>query len=236
LLLPDMDSTMALAGVVGIAPALALMYWTMSRYTYPKVDKPFFDDRKVFSMFAVGMVIGVIVFGIQSWFPLDVLYVALAFALVEELLKLVILNMPRFQRKLDTAFYGLSLGLGIGATMAFGAAFSIIATADQMSPLDWVLILVLAVQFVTLHASTGATIGTGVAKGYPFEIFTQAAMVHIAYSLLMVAFFAVAEPWWYVTVPVATVLLVSYYLYVHYRLLPSLVEEALSEMKSKGKG
>jgi RsiW-degrading membrane proteinase PrsW (M82 family) len=230
-----MDSTMALAGVVGIAPALALMYWTMSRFTYPKVERPYFDDRKVFSMFAAGMVIGVIVFAVQSWFPLELVYVALAFALVEELLKLIILNMPRFHRKLDTAFYGLSLGLGIGATMAFGAAFSVIATLDSVGILEWALIAVLAVQYVTLHGSTGATIGTGVVKGYPFEIFTQAALVHIAYSLLMVAFFSGAEPWWYVTVPVATVLLVSYYLYVHYRLLPSLVEEALSEMKSKGK-
>ena len=116
-----MNNDMLIAGAIGFAPAMILMFWTLRDYTYPKVEKPFFEDKKAFGLFAVGMVLGVAIYAAQSWFPLQVVYVALAFALVEELVKLMILNFPKFQRKLDTSFYGLAIGLGIGSTMGFGA-------------------------------------------------------------------------------------------------------------------
>ena len=101
-----MNNAMLIAGAIGFAPAMILMFWTLRDYTYPKVEKPFFEDKKAFGLFAVGMVIGVIIYSAQSWFALDLVLIALLFALVEELVKLMILNFSRFQRKLDTSFYG----------------------------------------------------------------------------------------------------------------------------------
>jgi len=75
-----MDWTMMLAAALGIGPALALMFWTLRDYTYPKVERPFFDDRKLFALLAVGMVIGVIVYVLQSYFNLGYLLFALLFA------------------------------------------------------------------------------------------------------------------------------------------------------------
>ncbi|HSA35259.1 MAG TPA: hypothetical protein P5202_01725, partial [Methanomassiliicoccales archaeon] len=65
-----MNWTTMLAAALGVGPALALMFWTLRDYTYPKVERPFFDDRKLFGLLAVGMVIGVVVFVLQSYFNL----------------------------------------------------------------------------------------------------------------------------------------------------------------------
>jgi hypothetical protein len=231
-----MDWTMMLAAALGVGPALALMFWTLRDYTYPKVERPFFDDRKLFLMLAVGMVIGVIVYVLQSYFDLGYLLFALLFAVFEELIKLVILNMPRFARKLDTSFYGLSLGLGIGSTMAFGAVFYTIQQSDGLGIEGWLTVIVLGVQMVLLHASTGAMIGTGTARGEVRGYFAQAGLLHIGFNLLMAVplnFDNIYLAW--TSVVLATLLVVYYYLQVHRHLLPAVVRDALKAMqKAKG--
>jgi len=231
-----MDWTMMLAAALGIGPALALMFWTLRDYTYPKVERPYFDDRKLFALLAVGMVIGVIVYVLQSYFNLGYLLFALLFAVFEELIKLIILNMPRFARKLDTSFYGLSLGLGIGSTMAFGVVFSTIQQWDGLGVEEWLLVLIVGVQMVLLHASAGAMIGTGTARGEVRGYFAQAGLLHIGYNLLMAIplnFDSVYLRW--TGIILATLLVVYYYAQVHRHLLPAVVRDALKAMnKAKG--
>lgn len=226
-----MDWGMMMAAALGVGPALALMFYTLRDYTYPQVERPFFDDRKLFLMLAVGMVIGVVVYVLQSYFDLGFILFALLFAVLEELIKLVILNMPRFSRKLDTSFYGFALGLGIGSTMAFGAVFYTMQQSD-MDLLAWITVLVLAVQMVLLHASTGALIGTGSARGEMWGYFAQAGLVHIGFNLLMAIplnFDNIIAAW--AGVILATLLVAYYYLQVHRHLLPSVVKDALTAMK-----
>lgn len=226
-----MDWGMMMAAALGVGPALALMFYTLRDYTYPQVERPFFDDRKLFLMLAVGMVIGVVVYVLQSYFDLGFILFALLFAVLEELIKLVILNMPRFSRKLDTSFYGFALGLGIGSTMAFGAVFYTMQQSD-MDLLAWITVLVLAVQMVLLHASTGALIGTGSARREMWGYFAQAGLVHIGFNLLMAIplnFDNIIAAW--AGVILATLLVAYYYLQVHRHLLPSVVKDALAAMK-----
>ncbi|MDD1773476.1 MAG: hypothetical protein LUQ14_02500 [Methanomassiliicoccales archaeon] len=230
-----MNNDMLIAGAIGFAPAMILMFWTLRDYTYPKVEKPFFEDKKAFGLFAVGMVLGVAMYAAQSWFPLQVVYVALAFALVEELVKLMILNFPRFQRKLDTSFYGLAIGLGIGSTMGFGAAFVGLHFVESVSAWTMLIVVLLAVQLVLLNASTGATIGVGVTRGAPWAFFAQATLVHISYSLLMILFYMNPDVLGYAGFFAALAVVVGYYIYVHSRMLPKVVEDGISSLVSKSK-
>ncbi|MCE5261761.1 MAG: hypothetical protein LLG21_07310 [Euryarchaeota archaeon] len=226
-----MDWTMMLAAALGIGPALALLFWTLQDYTYPRVERPFFDDRKLFLMLAVGMVIGVIVYVLQSYFDLGYLLFALLFAVVEELLKLVILNFPRFARRLDTSFYGLSMGLGIGSTMAFGAVLSTIQQSDGLGAMAWVMVVILGVQLVLLHGSCGALVGTGSARGEVWGYFAQAGLLHIGFNLLMAVPLNVdSDLAAWTSVVLATLLVLYYYIQVHRHLLPSVVKDALKAM------
>ncbi|MDD1772821.1 MAG: hypothetical protein LUQ09_07865 [Methanomassiliicoccales archaeon] len=227
-----MDWQMMLAAALGVGPALALMFYTLRDYTYPKIERPFFDDRKLFLMLAIGMVIGVIAYVVQSYFNLGYLLFALLFAVLEELIKLVVLNMPRFNRKLDTAFYGYAFGVGIGSTMAFGTVFYTISQYDSMGALEWAATIILALQMVLLHSSMGALIGTGAARGEVWGYFAQAALVHIGFNLLMAVPLNVDNIYisW-VGVILASLLVVYYYLQVHRYVLPAIIKDALARMK-----
>ena len=61
------DSLQITSAIVGFGGSIALLYYTLSGYTFPKVEKPFFDDTKIFKFFALGIVLGMIIFGLESW-------------------------------------------------------------------------------------------------------------------------------------------------------------------------
>jgi len=229
-----MDDALLLAGLIGIAPALALMYWTLKDYTYPKVEKPFFDDRRVFFILAVGMVVGVVVFAVQILFGLtDLLFVAL-FAILGELVKLVILNFPRFQRRLDTAFYGVTLGLGIGAMMSVGLIFNVLSENVALGPEDAVVIAFLAAQSALLNGATGGLIGIGVTKSLAFTYFSEAALYHLATSVILIGVFLPLDfPWWLVALSAATVLSGYAYWQMHAKILPDLVHKEVARFAKK---
>jgi len=230
-----MDYDLLIAGIIGLGPGVALMYWTLRDYTYPKVERPFFDDRKVFLLFAVGLVVGTVLYAIHTWFSFELILVAFGFAMAEVLLKLIVLDLPRFQGKLDTSFYGLSFGLGIGSTIAFGSFYVTANLLGGLTAGTSVVLILMAIQLVLLHASTGATVGIGVARSDPWPYFAQALMIHLAYNLLMIPFFHGEELLAYLLFGLATLILILYYLQVHFRMLPDVVEDHLSRMKSRSK-
>jgi len=231
-----MNFDMLIAGAIGLGPALALMYWTLKDYTYPAVEKPFFDDRRIFFMLAVGLVLGAVLFFVEIMFDLSFVLVALLFAVIEELVKLVILNYKSFQRKLDTQFYGLTLGLGMGGTLAFGNVFFVMSDlTGKLDALDYLLLILIAVQFSLLHGSTGATIGAGVARGLPFGYFSQATMVHIAFNLVMIGYFWIGSGLSYLFLAGATGIVAYYYWYVHNRLIPNMVANEVARYRKKAR-
>lgn len=235
-----MNTDMFVAGAIGLAPALALMYWTLNAYTYPAVEKPFFDDRIVFGLLAVGMVLGVLLYAVQSVFPVELVLYALLFAVLYELIKLVVLNLKRFSRKLDTPFYGLTIGLGMGGMVAVGYVWSSLGgmSSGGLVPdlRDYAIFAIWAVQLCLLNGSTGAIIGIGVTRGQPFGFFANATLVHLAYNLVMIGFFMYPkDTWGYLCLAVATAIVAYSYYRVHYQALPALVKEGVSKYEARSK-
>ncbi len=222
------------SGIAGFGPAMTLLYFTLRDYTFPRVEKPFFDDKKLFAFFALGVVLGMIMFAFEFWgqlyaAPETVLALIMGFAVMEELLKLIILNFPRFQRKIDTAFYGLSMGLGISSTLTFATVYVFILDVGDVQALDVAAIIFLGLLFVLLHGSTTALIGVGVARGDVKGYFMEALVIHILFALLYESFFVVEvfEP------PLnmfgligATAVVVWGYQKVHRTSLPALIRDA----------
>jgi len=163
--------------------------------------------------------------------------IAIAFAMVFELAKLVVLNLKRFHGKSDTVFYGFGLGLGVGGAFAFGFAFyassqalEIMGGTDIMS---WVLFAFIAVQTVVLHSATGMTIGEGIARKRPFEFLLQALIISVAYQLLMSQVFAGhSEVMIYAFLILSFILAAGYFYHIVYMKLPRVIREVL---KMEGK-
>ena len=235
-----MNNDMFIAGAIGFAPAILLMFYTLKNYTYPAVERPFFDDRKVFFMFAVGIIIGVVLSSINylvvNGDASSLILFAFLFALLEELAKFVILNMKRFLQKLDTTFYGVTLGLGMGSTTGFGAAFfALTALNGTAGPLDYIFLILLSTQLVLLHGATATTIAIGSARGNPWPFLIQAIMVHLAVNLLMVPYYLGETPLGYISFALALGFLALYYRHVYGTMIPEQVSVALSRMKHASK-
>jgi RsiW-degrading membrane proteinase PrsW (M82 family) len=230
------DALQIASAAAGFGPSMALLYFTLKDYTYPKVEKPFFDDRKVFAFFALGIVLGMVLFAVESFGQESsseetVVAVVLVFAVFEELLKLIILNFPRFQKKVDTAFYGLSMGLGMAATFTFASVYASLLDLDTATTnptaIEILAFSLLGVQFVLLHGATTSMIGIGVARGQIRGYFTQALLLHISYSLLMIPYFVSSEFVLQMAGAVlASAVIIYGYIRMHTLLLPILVRDA----------
>lgn len=233
-----MNNEMYIAAAMGMGSALALMYWTLKDYTYPAVEKPFFDDRRVFGLLAVGMVLGVGIYAVQQYFPIEAVLFALLFAVIYEVVKLLVLNLKRFAGKLDTPFYGLTIGLGMGGTVAIGYVWSSLAAMSfgglTPTPVDYAVLMVFAVQLCLLNGSTGAIIGVGVTRGQSFGFLANAILVHLAYNLVMIGFFTgPASVLGYICLVVATVITIYSYYRVHFQVLPALMKEGVAKYEAR---
>jgi len=110
--------------------------------------------------------------------------------------------------------------------------FYTLQQSDGLDALGWLTAIVLGFQMVLLHASAGAMIGTGAARGEVRGYFAQAGLLHIGFNLLMAIplnFDNIYLAW--VGVILATLLVVYYYLQVHRHLLPAVVKDALKAMQ-----
>ena len=222
------------SAAAGFAPAMFLLYFTLRNYTFPRVEKPFFDDRKLFAFLALGVVLGMVIFAFESWGESvagveTVLALVIGFAVMEELMKLIILNFPRFQKKIDTAFYALSLGLGIGSTVTFANVYVFLLDLESVSVLEAGIVAFLGLLFVLLHGSTTTMIGVGVARGDVKGYFPEALLVHVLFGLFYESFFATEI----IPYPVnvfglggATAVVVYAYAKVHRTSLPFLIKDA----------
>lgn len=222
------------SGIAAFGPAMALMFYTLKDYTYPAVEKPFFEDRKLFAFFAFGIVIGMVLFAFEAWGQTassanTLLVLIIGFGVMESLLKLIVLNLKRFQRKVDTAFYGLSFGLGISATYTFATIYVSALSLESVQVTDMIAYSLLGMQLVLLHGSTTALIGIGVARGDVKGYFSEALLIHIGYNLLMVPFFMyeiVTPPLNLVGLAAASAVVIYGYAKVHRLSLPVLVQDA----------
>jgi hypothetical protein len=203
------------------------MLLTLQPYTFPRVERPYFSDPTLFGLFAVGMVIGVALYVVALLLPLE--YVLVGF-LLEESIKLLIMNMPRFQRRADTPFYAFGLSAGMSATLAFGLVNRTLVQVG-FDPLALVVMITYSTMLALLQIGTGTTIGMGVARGTPWPFFGQAVVVHLAFVLLLApSGTSVDSIFGTVLFVVALAFVATYYYYVHHKLLPVYVREALAKL------
>jgi hypothetical protein len=168
-------------------------------------------------------------------FPKNDLVILVLFALAQAGMMLVIMNLPRFQRRLDTTFYGTALGLGIGATMAFGQAYRLFGTGGENTIWDFVIVAMLCTQIVAINGAIGGTIGIGCAAGLPWKFFAQAVLIALINSLLSLPLYWGIE--WWGLIGLFAGLLFSIYAYWRLRqvMIPDIVDEAIRRMGKASK-
>lgn len=182
-----MAYTMVLALAMAAVPALVMFYYVLRGYTYPAVEEPFFKDSTVITLLVVGLIEGFLIAAFYTMFDWTNPLYGVAFAFIQTVAVLLVLNLRRFHGKSDTVFYGYALGLGQGAGMSYGMISLFINAADGIGGMDglsWAVAVLFLVMQLCLMSSIGANIGEGVARLRIGEFTMQAMLVNVAGMLL----------------------------------------------------
>ncbi|MEM3444356.1 MAG: hypothetical protein QXJ27_03585 [Thermoplasmata archaeon] len=194
-----MYADFSVASIIGIIPAIILLYNLLKKYERPYVEFALFDFSRVGLAFIVGLFAGVCV-AIARYLFYDVvttseilevvLLMLLFFPVFEELLKLIILNTKFFHRKFDTVFYGISLGTSIGLMAFVSLALIMLRTTNfESNPHLFGVLLLVAMDFIFINAFTGSVIAYGVQANKIWSHLFRAVLFSAINNFLLFPFY-----------------------------------------------
>lgn len=149
---------------LSFGPALALIYFSLASYTYPRSDRVYFDDRWIFGLFSIGIVLGSLFYytelrivGVAGGF----LSLSL-FLIIQELIVLVILNFPHMRRKGNSRYYGFSLGLSLASGLSLGAYGIELGGTAGINAGVLLILFLYTISAQLMGCSTGSIIGLSI--------------------------------------------------------------------------
>lgn len=209
---------------LSFGPALALLYFSLARYSWPRTDKAYFDDRWIFGLLAVGIIVGTIFIYAENTtlsagggFPLIVI-----FTILEELIVLVILNFPRLRKKGSGRFYGYSLGTSVAAGIALGQYGIVFSGGSNFDLPTLGITLVYTFGVELLGGATGSIIGYSIERGSTVTGVTIALSLQVLFNFLQLAVFSFRPSLLTLLFDIgALAISLSAYLAVIFRIFPS---------------
>ncbi len=161
----------------------------------------FFDEAKMFFAIVVGLFAGLITAafelytgfmglaapGLPGWVT-AFLFAVVGYAFFESGLKAVVLNLGRYKGKKDTPYYGVALGLSIGAMIAMMIISSALAIAERNgTPYGWgtgIAMALIPAGGMFAHGATGSWVGLGTAQGKLWKGWGIATLLQMPVLLL----------------------------------------------------
>ena len=218
-----------LAGAIGIVPAFGLLVLAYGRYDGK------FRDETMFLLFMTGLFLGFPVSLLEAYLFIPIVFV-FGFPVLEQLLKTVIANLPRYQRQPTIRFYAGSLGLGIGSILVFAQGVLVFGRANKYvdivdvaaDPLLAATFATAGVAILAVHLATGILIGEGVAQGRPFRFSGWAIAAAIPIQAMAFEFLAgLRDPSGAAIVPLWPALMAVYSIVVLRYVLRNVLPNAL---------
>jgi len=231
------------ATLLGALPALAGLYYVLRGF------QGGFEERKLFIGFIVGLMLGIAGFIFHVFIdpvifppsPLGWMVYVPGFAVLENLMVFSVLNYKYYRQKPETPFYGVSLGMGLSATVSMALIYRLLVAYPDLSPEVGGLLAIAAVAGVgaiMLRAGTGAFIGVGSARGEPWPWLGRAILAQLPFATLYMLLFYSGHPdypqfpiWW--SVPVLAGMLAYSFWLVRYVMRGALQEALPGQVKRK---
>ena len=203
---------------LGIIPALFLLFLGLKGFD------GYYKDKIVFLSFIIGIILGVISAAMEILsLSLGILIIVL-FPILEQILKLIILNVSRFQKQKSTVIYGLSLGLGFGSV--FTPISIILANFETDSIIIIASVIIGSFGIILLQAGTGIILGYGVFTGKILKYFLLTIIIHIPFTA-----------WFFLTgiyqIEQTQILLIFYGLVVYWYSSNKIMKNILDKTKEK---
>jgi len=182
------DVVLFAAMMLGILPALVLRFYML------KAFEGMFDERSVMFAFVVGMVAGVVVgvvHGQTDRLTFSTVASAIAFfvilwAFLDQFLRVVIFNSPRFAGEMDTTFYATAFGLGYGSMLTAYWFYRSFVLVEGTTTNLWVIASYAgaAFAFAVVHGSTGMLVGFGASEGVVWRLGLIGVLIQVPLNLM----------------------------------------------------
>lgn len=148
-----------LLGVIAFLPALAIMYFVLGS------QEGFFEHGSMFLALLGGLVLGVLVVIAETFMLVDagLIFIVIAFPLVETMAKTTLVGLPRFRDERETVMLGGATGIMLGAMV-----FTFYGQSLAGDPVDWRLLVKAiggSIGFTGAHFVSGMRLGQGPAEG-----------------------------------------------------------------------
>ena len=224
-------------GTIVFVPLVLLLWFTLRKYAYPYTKYTYFDGQKIMMGIAGGMVLGLFITIAYRYFPLYMLGYAVIFAIIEELIRLVILNSPLFQMKFDATFYGAALGGGTATMIIAGIAYTSQTnpSIDFWNPGFLGALLAFSVSICLLNISNGAMIGYGCGKGIIWTYLLRAVIAHSAFGIALIFFLYPEDAgiFFYISIAAALAISIALYIYVYTNIIVNALPERLRKQRRR---
>ncbi len=159
---------------LGIIPALFILFIGLKGYD------GYYKEKNIFLSFIIGIILGVIAALIEILSLSIGILIIILFPVLEQIIKLIALNLRRLQRKKSTVIYGLSLGLGFGSV--FTPITLILANFEMESIILMTSVIIGSIGLILLHAGTGILLGYGVFTGKILKYYILTIIIHIPFT------------------------------------------------------
>jgi hypothetical protein len=159
---------------LGIIPALFILFIALKGYD------GYYKEKNVFLSFVFGIIFGVVAAVIEIITLSIGFLIIILFPILEQIIKLMALNLRRLQRDKSTVIYGLSLGLGFGSV--FTPISLIIVNFETESIIISASVVIGSIGVILLHGATGIILGYGVFSGNILKNYIFTILLHIPFT------------------------------------------------------
>lgn len=224
-----MDAPIQAVLFLGIIPALIFLYYALKGY------EGYYKEKTIFLTFVIGIILGIIaaIIRLLIYPPFFSIIFIILFAFFEQLLKTIVLNIGRLQRKKETTIYGLSLGLGFGSSFTPFLIITMTAVSGQTSLSFLSLVVLGSLGFILFHSAAGAYIGYGITSGK----MTRYLLISVA---LLLPFNALADLSRYYLDPLypyfqggLIIYGLIFFLFVNKKIMPQILEASKDKKRKK---
>ena len=241
-----MHNAFTVAFMIAIVPAITILYFTLKKY------ERYLNDKHLFFSILTGLFLGVLVSffhlvissaGILIGNILNFALIIISFAIFENLVKVVFVQLKRFEGKFDIVFYGATFGLILGSSITMGRTYAIFV--EDVNIYDIIGISLFAVAVLFMNGGMGAYIGSGILKKEVKWTMLSAVMISLPYNLIIFLWYIFQLYWPHSSdnpalVAIATIYGVGVFLYMYNKVLPEALplkykRELLKEARRKYK-
>ncbi len=185
----DLNLQPILTAVVAFLPPIIFLYLTLDPF------EGLFEMRRITIFFTAGLIAGSLVilfqtsvlftWGLASSFIGLIIGYVLLFPVVETLLKTIIFNFPKFQKRFQTMFDAVAFGTSYGAAFPLISLASSSQSSGEVTFSTTLILLGLCIATSSLHTGLTLTIGRGATDQDMWNYGMKAVLTHAGFNLIM---------------------------------------------------